>query len=99
MPVAWFGYPKPTANWTINDKPIKAGDNNAELSEDGPPKPSTPSATAELEQEPGGTFILRVPKAKRVNSGRYQIKIVNDQGQASSSCQVTVIGKLFTFAS
>ncbi|VDL60884.1 unnamed protein product, partial [Hymenolepis diminuta] len=91
LPVAWFGYPKPTANWSINDKPVKAGDNNAELTEEGPPKPSTPSTTAELEQEPGGTFVLRVPKAKRVNSGHYQIKIVNDQGQASSSCQVTVI--------
>ncbi|KAM3173269.1 hypothetical protein ACTXT7_012839 [Hymenolepis weldensis] len=91
LPVAWFGYPKPTANWSINDKPVKAGDNNAELTEEDPPKPSTPSTTAELEQEPGGTFVLRVPKAKRVNSGRYQIKIINDQGQASSSCQVTVI--------
>ncbi|CDS41841.2 expressed conserved protein [Echinococcus multilocularis] len=91
LPVAWFGYPKPTANWLLNDKPVKAGENNVELLEEGPPKPSENTPTAVLEQEPGGTFVLKVPKARRVNSGRYQIRIVNDQGQASSSCQVNVI--------
>lgn len=90
--MAWFGYPKPTANWSQNDKPIKAGDKNVELLEEGPPKPLENTTTALLEQEPGGTFVLKVAKARRINSGSYQIRVVNEQGQASSSCQVNVIG-------
>lgn len=90
--MAWFGYPSPTATWLLNDTPVKSGENGVSLNEEGPPKPATTSETALLEQEPGGTFILKVPKARRINTGRYQIRIAIDQQQTTSSCQVNVIG-------
>ncbi|VDK78974.1 unnamed protein product [Dibothriocephalus latus] len=91
LPVAWFGNPTPTPTWTVNDKTIKSGDDNAILSQEALPKPASSDPNAVLEQSPGGTFVLCVPKARRVNSGQYQIKIMNDLGQVSSSCQVNVI--------
>uniref|UniRef100_A0A5K3EN24 non-specific serine/threonine protein kinase n=1 Tax=Mesocestoides corti TaxID=53468 RepID=A0A5K3EN24_MESCO len=91
LPVAWFGYPKPTASWLLNEKPVKPGENNVILLDEAPPRPSANTPTAQLEQEPGGTFVLLVPNARRVNTGRYQVRLINDQGQATSSCQVNVI--------
>lgn len=42
---------------------------------------------------PGGTVVLSVGKVRRADKGQYQLTIVNEQGQATTSCQVEVIGK------
>lgn len=96
MPIAWFGSPDPTATWLLNDSPVKAGEDNVEMLNEEAPRPATSDPIARLEQSHGGTFILRVPKARRANTGSYTVKIANDLGQVTSSCKVNVIGKFFS---
>ena len=51
------------------------------------------SAGGPLEEEPGGTSVLRVSKASRADSGDWQVVLKNEYGQTTSSCKVVVIGE------
>ncbi|CAH8497134.1 unnamed protein product [Schistosoma turkestanicum] len=44
-----------------------------------------------LELSPGGVVLLAIPNVKRSDHGRYQLTVMNDLGQASTSCQVEVL--------
>lgn len=79
--------------WTLDDKTVKPdGKKVIESSEPAPP-PSHPGPGGPLEQSPGGTEVLTVPKARRADTGEYKLTLVNDQGQATTSCKVEVIGR------
>ena len=94
MPIAWFGHPPPTATWIQNGEPVSpGGDRKIAMTTEPQPHAVGPSAGSPLEEEPGGTSVLRVPKASRVDSGEWQVVLKNEHGQTTSSCRVVVIGK------
>lgn len=94
MPIAWFGHPPPTATWIQNGEPVKpGGERKISMTTEPQPHSIEPLAGGQLEEEPGGTSVLRVPKASRVDSGEWQVVLKNDLGQTTSSCRVLVIGK------
>uniref|UniRef100_A0A3Q0KKY1 non-specific serine/threonine protein kinase n=1 Tax=Schistosoma mansoni TaxID=6183 RepID=A0A3Q0KKY1_SCHMA len=91
LPVAWFGHPKPRFNWSQNDKPIQIDGKRITETNEALPPPANPGPGGLLEMSPGGTVILSVGKVRRADKGQYQLTIVNEQGQATTSCQVEVI--------
>ncbi|CAL8090942.1 unnamed protein product [Calicophoron daubneyi] len=91
LPVAWFGHPAPTFVWTLNGKTITPDGKRVTL-ENGPlPPPAHPGPGGPLEQSAGGTTVLNVGKVSRADKGRYQLTVMNDLGQATTSCEVEVL--------
>ncbi|KAF6776198.1 hypothetical protein AHF37_04474, partial [Paragonimus kellicotti] len=92
LPVAWFGHPSPTFSWTLDDKPIRL-DGSRVTTTNGPlPSPAHPGPGGSLELPAGGVTVLQVGKVTRADRGRYQLTVMNDLGQTTTSCQVEVLG-------
>ncbi|VDN97428.1 unnamed protein product [Rodentolepis nana] len=53
--------------------------------------------TISPDEDPAGTSILLIQKAKREDSGSYGVTLENPLGQTRSSCNVIVLGKCFVF--
>ncbi|KAF8572507.1 hypothetical protein P879_00960 [Paragonimus westermani] len=91
LPVAWFGHPAPTFSWTLDDKPIRL-DGSRVTTTNGPlPPPAHPGPGGSLELPAGGVTVLQVGKVTRADRGRYQLTVMNDLGQTTTSCQVEVL--------
>uniref|UniRef100_A0A183BBQ3 Fibronectin type-III domain-containing protein n=1 Tax=Echinostoma caproni TaxID=27848 RepID=A0A183BBQ3_9TREM len=91
LAAAWFGHPQPTMVWTLNDKTVKPDGKNVIESSEPLPPPTHPGPGGPLEQSPGATEVLTVPKARRADTGEYKLTLMNDQGQTSTTCKVEVI--------
>lgn len=94
LPVAWFGHPKPTFTWTLNDKPVRIDGNRVKTTDENLPPPAHPGPGGSLEMSPGGVVVLNVGKVTRADKGRYQLNLSNELGQANTSCNVEVLGEL-----
>ncbi|KAA3682313.1 uncharacterized protein DEA37_0008978 [Paragonimus westermani] len=91
LPVAWFGHPAPTFSWTLDDKPIRL-DGSRVTTTNGPlPPPAHPGPGGSLELPAGGVTVLQVGKVTRADRGRYQLTVMNELGQTTTSCQVEVL--------
>ncbi|TPP56261.1 Twitchin [Fasciola gigantica] len=91
LPVAWFGHPKPTFTWTLNDKPVRIDGNRVKTTDENLPPPAHPGPGGPLEMSPGGVVVLNVGKVTRADKGRYQLNLSNELGQANTSCNVEVL--------
>lgn len=91
--MTWFGSPTPVANWTHNDKPIKPDGSRVKATTEDAPHSAKPLLGGYLEEEPAGTSVLVIQKAKRDDTGTYGVTIENPLGQTRSSCSVIVLGR------
>ncbi|GAA49621.1 twitchin, partial [Clonorchis sinensis] len=91
LAAAWFGHPAPTLSWTLDDKPIRPDGKKVIESSESLPPPAHPGPGGPLELSPGAVAVLTIPKARRGDAGQYKLTLMNDQGQATTSCKVDVI--------
>ncbi|KER21602.1 hypothetical protein T265_15051, partial [Opisthorchis viverrini] len=91
LAAAWFGHPAPTLSWTLDDKPIRPDGKKVIESSESLPPPAHPGPGGPLELSPGAVAVLTIPKARRADAGQYKLTLMNDQGQATTSCKVDVI--------
>lgn len=93
LAITWFGSPSPTANWVHKEKPVSIDGGRIKSTQEPAPHSTKPLLGGHLEEDPAGTALLVVQKAKREDAGPYEVTLRNPLGQVRSSCTVMVLGK------
>lgn len=93
--VSWYwnnGYIEPVAKKKRPEKPKKKIDTDVSAEPEEPSYPSLPERLS-IDMSRKGESTALVHDCVRRDHGKYMIKVENDHGVASASCEVNVLGK------